>query len=528
MGKALKWIRSILGMKKEGKQPRQSLPLPQDDRTELRSGSDVSTKSKSRDRRRWSFGGRSVKNADTCSDHGSGLLAESKALSLYSENHGCGPENEQNKHAIAVAAATAAAADAAVAAAHAAAAVVRLTSNGYSFSSAGINIEEFAAIKIQTAFRGFLAKKALYALRALVKMQALVRGNIVRKQASETLKCMQALVRVQARVRACRVRMSKEGQAVKTKLLQRRLVESHSKKSMEGRNPNTGGLDELEGKLQNRRASSAKYNRGLYYANPQQDMESSSLDGSAKIVEMDTGRTKLSSKKWIPSISDPISTEPSISSTTSAIQYPPRANYIPQFPQRVHASPHYKYLTPAEASCVTSPSSRVSVPKPPSDISASQDISPQTMYTYYGYVEDGILSTTQSTPQFTSSALSMGGKRGPFTPRSGYAESYFDGYSAFPNYMANTQSSKAKVRSQSAPKQRPSTHDKNAVLSKRRMSLHAAVDNRSLASGAQMQRSSSVTPSMRSGYQYPDPLSLDRSTVSLRHGEFDVASIVNY
>lgn len=55
-----------------------------------------------------------------------------------------------------------------------------------------------------------------------MRIQALVRGRQVRKQAAVTLRCMQALVRVQARVRARRVRMSMEGQAVQNMLNERR------------------------------------------------------------------------------------------------------------------------------------------------------------------------------------------------------------------------------------------------------------------------------------------------------------------
>lgn len=58
--------------------------------------------------------------------------------------------------------------------------------------------EEKAAVVIQKAFRGYLARKALRALRALVKLQALVRGYLVRKQAATTLHRLQALMRLQA------------------------------------------------------------------------------------------------------------------------------------------------------------------------------------------------------------------------------------------------------------------------------------------------------------------------------------------
>ncbi|XP_077252147.1 protein IQ-DOMAIN 12-like [Tasmannia lanceolata] len=119
-------------------------------------------------------------------------------------------EIEQSKHAMAVAIAAAAAAEAAVASVQAAAEVVRLSASSISYSpSENIN-QESAAIKIQTAFRGYLARKALRALKALVRLQALVRGRAVRRQTTTTLRSLQSLIKIQTQVRTGRIRTTED------------------------------------------------------------------------------------------------------------------------------------------------------------------------------------------------------------------------------------------------------------------------------------------------------------------------------
>ncbi|KAL2633356.1 hypothetical protein R1flu_004835 [Riccia fluitans] len=222
MGKKGKWFSAVKkafrSPSKEEKSAQQQQQQPKETENNELVVVNADHKKPPKEKRRWSFG---KQNSLVYSPGGKEYQTLNEKLSALNEE-------QQNQRAIAVAAATSAAADAAVAAAHAAAAVVRLTSGAAApagsrnYFSSEESRQEWAAVRIQTAFRGYLARRALRALRGLVRLQALVRGHTVRRQATITLRCMQALVRVQARVRARRVRMSEEGQAVQRQIWQRR------------------------------------------------------------------------------------------------------------------------------------------------------------------------------------------------------------------------------------------------------------------------------------------------------------------
>lgn len=293
------------------------------------------------------------------------------------ESHGSYPNpSDDNKHAIAVAAATAAVAEAALAAAHAAAEVVRLTNGGGggSGSRAYYHRErrrEVAAVKIQSAFRAYLARRALRALKALVKLQALVRGHIVRKQSAEMLRRMQAMARLQARACANRAHSSASPQ-------------SSVKSFRSYHHPRSNSMSNIKGE---HRVHHSGPNWLDNWTEDTTSWTSKHEDKSDKILEVDT---------WKPR--------------------------------------------------------KITTPKKPTKSRLTDEV----LGLDSSWGTEKPVRSAESNRGPSSARSGSGYKRSPFTPaHSGeYPRSLFGEYPSHPNYMANTASSQARVRSLSAPRQR--------------------------------------------------------------------------
>ncbi|PQQ06348.1 protein IQ-DOMAIN 31 [Prunus yedoensis var. nudiflora] len=71
--------------------------------------------------------------------------------------------------------------------------------------------QEQAATKAQSAYRGYVARRAYRTLKGIIRLQALIRGHLVRRQAVSTLFCVQGIVKLQALIRGQLARHSDIG-----------------------------------------------------------------------------------------------------------------------------------------------------------------------------------------------------------------------------------------------------------------------------------------------------------------------------
>ncbi|CAA0838777.1 IQ-domain 22 [Striga hermonthica] len=436
MGKASKWFRSLLGLKKPDPKPDPD-PKPQSKRI-------------------WSFAKPHRGKAPHRSQH------TTVAPTVFDDEGA-------SRHAAAVAAATAAVAEAAVAAAQAAAAVVKLTGGaggGASCSAAHVSQagagnglrDEWAAVKIQSHFRAYLARRALRALKALVKLQALAKGYLWRKQFAEYLQQMQAIARAQERARAGRALNSETSQS--------------STKSSSFNNYNSPVTPEKHQPLTTIKRSVTRKSDGSTGSNNNRT--------SLKSNERQQGSSSFT--RIVPM--DEYKTDKILEVDTVKVK-----PHVPTTPPKYYYSGHLH--SPNEAQSFSSP---------------------------FKYSHDQ-LDETNSPLNYSVSSVGGSSKRVQITPtKSDGSKSYSSGYLDHPNYMAYTESSKAKVRSMSAPKQRPAEYERSSSASRNSEFGNNSINynynyNESKVSG--VQRASALHTNFTSK-AYPGSGRLDRLGMPVR------------
>ncbi|EPS73598.1 hypothetical protein M569_01161 [Genlisea aurea] len=358
-------------------------------------------------------------------------------------------------------------AEAAVAAAQAAAAVVRITSN---FGvRAGRNREEWAAITVQSHFRAYLvrkrglpgmafivagiymfmsslvnhlkskARKALRALRALVKLQALARGYIVRRQTAYILRRLQALVRAQSRVRS-RVGSSESSMISSHAHHQGPATPEKCERIPTSRSFKYGGHQSTLKK------SGSDFDN--HRTRPWRSVSRSNNldeDTTIKILQVDNSNVMMMMKN------------PSSHSRSSS--------------RRVLYPPSYHDSLGSAAAAVSSPSS--------GEVQSLRRFE----FSHYDNAYQGD-SISPPTTLYSSSRGLLGTPAKSDGTRSCGNNTIAGDHPK--NYMAYTQSSKAKVRSASAPKQRPPLERSCSASMAKRYSVYGNGD----ASKVMMQRGS--------------------------------------
>ncbi|CAN1168034.1 Protein IQ-DOMAIN 19 [Linum perenne] len=199
MGKAGKWVINFLLGKKEGKKVKRTDQngMSEDMNTEASkaAGVVVPPPSPSNHKRRWSFGNKSSKG-DTSQSHSFNPLyhnPSSDAIAQLIKASSVGRSSDAVAFALR----------------EAAAGVVRFSRPSPVVAATDrlriVSVEHAAATRIQSVFRSYLAKKALVALKGLVKLQAVARGHLVRKHMSATIRKMHAVMSIQVRARFHRI-----------------------------------------------------------------------------------------------------------------------------------------------------------------------------------------------------------------------------------------------------------------------------------------------------------------------------------
>ncbi|CAA6669323.1 unnamed protein product [Spirodela intermedia] len=313
-----------------------------------------------------------------------------------------------------------------------------------------------AAIKIQTAFRGYLARRALRALKGLVRLKSLLHSNAVKRQSAATLRCMQTLSKVQSQIRTTRIRMTEENQALQRQLQLKREKELEALRMGEDWDDSLQSKEQLEASLLNKHEAAIRRERALAYAFSRQ-WKNSSRSVNTLFTDPSNPHWGWSwLERWMAAKSWETRSTAGKSSTTTT---PPLKVLLP------HSHINLDKPSPTTAQRLNKPLSRQSPSTPLSKASSfAGKIKPPSPGGAHGPAEDDARSQV--------SIHSERARRHSIAGSSVRDDESLGGSPAIPSYMAATQSARAKLQSQSPLTERLETPEKASLGSaKKRLSF---------------------------------------------------------
>lgn len=144
----------------------------------------------------------------------------------------------------------------------------------------GKSTEEIAAIKIQTAYRGHMARKDWRVLRARRRLRVMIKGQAVKRQTAATIMCMQTMARVQSQVRSRTIQMAQVNKDLQRQLLQK-TKKQHLDRVKSSEKPawdlSPRSKEQVEASLRKKREAAERREKALALINTHQQIWRNSL-----------------------------------------------------------------------------------------------------------------------------------------------------------------------------------------------------------------------------------------------------------
>ncbi|EEF39832.1 protein IQ-DOMAIN 9 isoform X2 [Ricinus communis] len=127
-------------------------------------------------------------------------------------------------------------------------------------------VEDFAATRIQTAFRAYMARKSLHRLKGAVRLQNLTQNYSIKKQAATTLNHLHSWSKIQGQIRDRRHCMVREGRLRQKRLENQLKLEAELHHLEVEWSDGSETMEETLARIHQREEAAVKRERAMAYA----------------------------------------------------------------------------------------------------------------------------------------------------------------------------------------------------------------------------------------------------------------------